>query len=243
MGLFFKNTNNEQSQTNSYLDDQQSVFNTTGDAQPEKIVDSYDDYVYKPKDYSNVPKYHAADRKPVDIVINQDDFGYEDINPEVKTVNLQKRDLHEDLSEIVNNAPIDDSLKNQGISIYDENLGSQINGDEPIEIIDIDDDDKVVAEVTETGVNKSKKLSIFGVSDEPIQAKVHDIKEVPKEEKIDVIDPIPSQPAVEQPGLKVEDGTATSTSQEKENENKFCPNCGAPLSPMATTCFLCGKKL
>lgn len=236
MGLFFKN-NKEEENTNSYLEDQQAVFNTTGEQGTKKFDDSYDDYVYKPKDYSNVPKYHASDKQKVDIVIDKNDFGYEDINPDIKTVNLQKNDLHEDLSEIVNNAPIDDSLKNHGVSIYDDELKDQISKDEPIEIIDIDDSEKVVANAVEEDIDKSKKLSIFGSSDEPIQAKVYDVEVAPKEEKIDIID---SAPVVK------EDNVVSETKEEGVSNNddqKYCPQCGAPLSPSATTCFLCGKKL
>lgn len=236
MGLFFKN-NKEEEKTNSYLEDQQSVFNTTGEPEQKKFDDSYDDYVYKPKDYSNVPKYHVGDRQKVDIVIDKNDFGYENINPDIKTVNLQKNDLHEDLSEIVNNAPIDDSLKNQGISIYDDELKDQISKDEPIEIIDIDDSEKVIANAVEEDIDKSKKLSIFGNSDEPIQAKVYDVEVAPKEEKVDIIEPTP---VIEEnnvvPETKIEDTS-------NNDGEKYCPQCGAPLSPNATTCFLCGKKL
>lgn len=230
MGLFFKNSDNQEEKTNSYLEDQQAVFNTIGDKQPEKFNDSYDEYIYKPKDYSDIPKYHATDKQKIDIVIDKDDFGYEDIKPEVKTVNVQKKDLHEDISEFVNNAPIDDSLKDKGISIYDDELKDQIKKDDSIEIIDIDDSEKVVSDVVEEDIDKSKKLSIFGNSDEPIQAKVYDVKTAPPEGKIDIVDPF------------VTSGEEKEEAKDTTNE-KFCSQCGAPLSPTATTCFLCGKKL
>ena len=238
MGLFFKNNNNNNMEsTNSYLEDQQSVFNTVGEEEPKKVDDSYDEYVYKPKDYSNVPKYHVGNKPNIDIVIDKNDFGYEDINPDIKTVNLQKKDLHEDLSEIVNNSPIDDSLKNQGISIYDEQLKEQIGKDESIEIIDIDDSEKVVSGVVEEDIDKSKKLSIFGNSDDPIQAKVYDVEVAPKEDKTEVSEQVS---VVKEENVVCENKIDNTSGN---NGEKYCPQCGAPLSPIATTCFLCGKKL
>ena len=238
MGLFFKNNKSEEKEeVNSYLEDQQSLFNTTGEVEEKKFDDSYDEYVYKPKDYGDVPKYKANEKSKVDIVIDKEDFGYEDINPDIKMVDLQKRGLYEDLSEIVNNAPIDDSLKNKGISIYDEDLKDQIKKDEPIEIIDIDDSEKVVSNVVEEDIDKSKKLSIFGNSDEPIQAKIYDVEDAPKEEKIDIIEPIIATET------KDEKAPESNTDTISTDERKYCSQCGAPLSPSATTCFLCGKKL
>ena len=163
MGLFFNrdvaktasNTN-----TNSYLDDQKSLFNTKDNTQKKVVDDSYDDYVYKPKDYSNVPKYKARDLKKVDIVVDQNDFGYEELNPDIKTVNLQKKDLHEDLMELVNNEYIDEKNKVNTTSIYDEGINNEIKKDDNIEIIDIDDD-KTIPDISASKVenlNNSKKL-------------------------------------------------------------------------------------
>ena len=227
MGLFFNRKKEiEQVNTNSYLEDQQSVFNTEGEVEKKVFNDSYDDYVYKPKDYSNVPKYQASDNKKVDIVIDQEEIGYQDLNPEIKTVNLQKKNLHDDLQELVDNGYIDDNSNTGGTSIYAEEIKDIIKKDEPIEVLEIDDNpNMMVSNVVEEDLDKSKKLSIFGNSDEPIQAKVYEVKEAPKVEKIDVIEPI---------------------IEEKKEEIKrpeYCPQCGAPLAQHATTCFLCGNKL
>lgn len=224
MGLFFNRKNEEKVITNSYLEDQKSVFDTEGEVEKKVFNDSYDDYVYKPKDYSDVPKYHASDNKKVDIVIDKEEIGYQDFNPEIKTVNIQKKNLYEDLQELVDNGYIDDSTNVGNTSIYDEGIKDVIKKDEPIEVLEIDNDSNmIVSNIVEEGLDESKKLSIFGNSDEPIQAKVYEVKEAPKIEKIEVIEPI-----IE---LK-----------EETKRPEYCPQCGAPLAEHATTCFLCGNK-
>lgn len=228
MGLFFNKEVAKES-SNSYLDDQNSLFNTKDDIKKEHIDDSYDEYVYKPKDYSNVPKYKARDVKKVDIVVDKNDFGYEDLNPDVKTVNVPKKDLRDDLMELVNNEYIDEKNKVASTSIYDEKINDEIRNDDNIEIIDIDDENKSTPlNELENKVNPDKKLSIFGASDEPIEAKIHDVR--PEDLK--------PKPVVEPPKEEPKE-----TVKINENGNKICPNCGAPLSPTATTCFLCGKKI
>lgn len=226
MGLFF-NKQVAKDSSNSYLDDQKSLFNTKDDVKKQTIDNSYDEYIYQPKDYSNVPKYKARDGKKVDIVVDQNDFGYEELNPGVKTVNIQKKDLHDDLMELVNNEYIDEKSKDNSTSIYDEKINDEIKTDDDIEIIDINDDNaSLPLNELENRVNSDKKLSIFGASDEPIQAKIHDVK------------PEDLKQVVEPPKEEVKE-----TVKFNENGNKICPNCGAPLSPSATTCFLCGKKI
>ena len=110
MGLFF-NKEVAKDSSNSYLDDQKALFDMKDNSEKKVVDESYDDYVYKPKDYSNVPKYKARDGKKIDIVVDQNDFGYEELNPNVKTVNIQKKDLHDDLMELVNNEYIDEKNK------------------------------------------------------------------------------------------------------------------------------------
>lgn len=227
MGLFFNfnKQKTERKTVNSFLEDQKSVFDTEGPK--EKIIheNNYDEYLYKPKDYSDVPKYAAEGSKGLDVVIDEDGFEYNNLNPDIKTVNIQKNNLHEDLNEIVSNGPIDDSSKTEGTSIYDEKIDEEIKQDTPVEIIDIDDTDTVIEDFENQDIDKSKKLSIFGSSDEPIQAKVYDVKEVIKEEKIDIIEPI----IQEQKDVEVK-------------RPEYCPKCGAPISEHADTCFLCGNK-
>lgn len=231
MGLFF-NKEKQEDKSNSYLEDQQSLFNTKGETDPHKKDESYDEFIFKKKDYSDVPKYKASDEKRVDIVVDKDDFGFEDIKPDIKTVNIQKNDLHEDLSEIVNNAPVDESMKDNSKSIYDDSIQNEIKKDEPIEIIDINDDSNMmVSEIVEENIDKSKKLSIFGSSDEPIQAKVYDVKQAPVEEKIEIIEPV-----LDNNTLKKEAPILN------EDGNKICPQCGAPIKSEAPACFLCGYK-
>ena len=75
MGLFFKRKKEEEKPiTNSYLEDQKSVFDTEGEVEKKVFNDSYDEYIYKPKDYTNIPKYHASDNKKVDIVIDKEEL-------------------------------------------------------------------------------------------------------------------------------------------------------------------------
>ena len=225
MGLFF-NRKKEETQTvsNSYLEDQKSVFNTQGEVEKKVFNDNYDDFVYKPKDYSDVPKYQASDNKKVDIVVDKEELGYQELNPDIKTVNVQKNNLYDDLQELVDNGYIDDETNIVSTSIYDEEMKTIIEKDEPIEVLNIDDNsDMMVSNVVEEDIDKSKKLSIFGKTDEPIQAKVYEVKEAPKTEKIEVIEPV------------VEDVV-------EEKRPDYCPECGAPLAEHATTCFLCGKK-
>ena len=229
MGLFF-NRKKEETQTvsNSYLEDQNSVFNTEGEVEKKVFNDNYDDFVYRPKDYSNVPKYQASDNKKVDIVIDKEELGYQELNADIKTVNVQKNNLHDDLQELVDNGYIDDETIEGSTSIYDEEIKSIIEKDEPIEVLNIDDNpNMMVSNVAEEDIDKSAKLSIFGRSDEPIQAKVYEVKEAPKVENIEVIEPI----------------VEAVVEENQEKRPDYCPQCGAPLSEHATTCFLCGKQI
>lgn len=228
MGLFF-NKQVAKDSSNSYLDDQKSLFDTKGKIQKQTVDNSYDEYIYQPKDYSNVPKYKAQDGKKIDIVVDENDFGYEELNPDIKTVNVPKKDIRDDLMELVNNEYIDEKNKVTSTSIYDEKINDEINKDDNIEIIDIDDDNAIPSlNELENKVNSDKKLSIFGASDEPIEAKIHDVN--PEDLK--------PKPVIEEPKEEVKEEVKIN-----ENGNKICPNCGAPLSPSATTCFLCGKKI
>lgn len=232
MGLFFNNED-EKNSKNNYLDDQKSLFDTEGEENAKKIDNSYDQYVFKKKEYSDIPKYKASTSRKVQVVVNKDDFGYQDMNPDIATIDLEKKNLHSDLNEIVNNGPIDESTKDISTSIYDEKLSKTITKEQPIEIIEVDyDNEVVIADVVEQDIDKSKKLSIFGNSDEPIQAKVYEVKEAPKKEKIEIIDVNISEEKVEEePEVKL-----------NEDGNKVCPQCGAPLAPDAEVCFLCGNK-
>ena len=225
MGLFFNKKTNIKP-TNSYLEDQKSVFDTKGETEKKPVDNTYSDYVYKPKDYSDIPKYQASDIKKIDVVVDKEELGYQDLNPEVKTVNVQKKNLHDDLQELVDNGYIDDDSNTDATSIYDEEIKDIIKKDEPIEILEISDDpNMIVSNVVEEDFDKSKKLSIFGNSDEPIQTKVYEVKEAPKVEKIEILDPTLDDP------------------KEETVRPEYCPQCGAPLSEHATTCFLCGNKL
>lgn len=228
MGLFF-NKQVAKDSSNSYLDDQKSLFDTKGKIQKQTVDNSYDEYIYQPKDYSSVPKYKAQDGKKIDIVVDQNDFGYEELNPDVKTVNVPKKDIRDDLMELVNNEYIDEKNKVTSTSIYDDKINDEINKDDNIEIIDIDDENNnaPLNELDNT-VTSEKKLSIFGASDEPIEAKIHEVN--PEDLK--------PKPVIEEPKEEVKEEVKIN-----ENGNKICPNCGAPLSPSATTCFLCGKKI
>ena len=175
MGLFF-NKQVAKDSSNSYLDDQKSLFDTKAKIQKQTVDNSYDEYIYQPKDYSNVPKYKAQDGKKIDIVVDQNDFGYDELNPNVKTVNVPKKDIRDDLMELVNNEYIDEKNKVTSTSIYDEKIDDEINKDDNIEIIDIDDDNAIPSlNELENKVTSEKKLSIFGASDEPIEAKIHDV--------------------------------------------------------------------
>ncbi len=223
MGLFF-NKDAAKETSNSYLEDQKAVFDAKGSIQKNNINDSYDEYIYKPKDYSNVPKYKANDDKRVDIVIDKEGFGYEGLNPDVKTVDIPKKNVHEDLMELVNNEYIDEKHEDNSTSIYDENIGDVLENSEEIEVIDIEDDSIQKQDIE---VNNTNKLSIFGNSDEPIEAKIH-------EAKPDII-----------PEPIIENNQVETKVEIKINEEgkKICPNCGAPLASSADTCFLCGKKV
>lgn len=228
MGLFF-NKEIAKDSSNSYLDDQKSLFDTKEQIEQKTIDNSYDEYIYQPKDYSNVPKYKASDGKKIDIVVDQNAFGYESLNPNVKTVNIQKKDLHEDLMELVNNEYIDEKNKDNSTSIYDEQINEHLKANDDIEIIDIGDDfSNTISPNIDTKLNNSKKLSIFGTSDEPIKAKIHEIN--PEDLK--------PKPVIQKPVEEVKDEIKVNA-----DGKKICPNCGAPLSPTADTCFLCGKKL
>ena len=226
MGLFF-NKRVAKDSSNSYLDDQKSLFDTKGSIEKQTVDNSYDEFIYQPKDYSNVPKYKARDGKKIDIVVDENDFGYGELNPDIKTVNVQKKDLHDDLMELVNNEYIDEKSKDVSTSIYDEKIANEIKNDDNIEIIDIDDSNVGVSEL-ENKVTSDKKLSIFGTSDEPIEAKIHEVK--PEDLK--------PKPVIEEKKEEIKEPIKVD-----EKGNKICPNCGAPLAPTATTCFLCGKKI
>lgn len=232
MGLFFKNKEESKNTKNQYLEDQKSLFDTKGDIKQKEIDNSYDEFIFRKKDYSDVPKYKASDIKKVEVVIDKNDFGYQDLNPGIYTVDLQKEGLHEDLHEIVNNAPVDESAKENHTSIYDDELNQEIKSDEPIEIIDVDNNEVVIADVVEESLEKDKKLSIFGNTDEPIQAKVYEVKETLQEQRVEIID-VDISEKTEEP---------KETVKINEDGNKVCPQCGAPLAPDAPVCFLCGNK-
>ena len=229
MGLFFnKKKVVEKDTINSYLEDQKSVFDTEGEIEKKVFNDNYDEFIYKPKDYSNVPKYQASDNKKVDIVIDKEELGYQELNPDFKTVNIQKKNLYDDLQELVDNGYIEDESNASNTSIYDEKIKDIIKEDESIEVLEIDDaPNMMISSVVEEDIDKSKKLSIFGNSDEPIQAKVYEVKEAPKVEKIEFI-----EPAVQK-----------DIEEKQEERPKYCQQCGAPLAEHATTCFLCGKPI
>lgn len=229
MGLFKKKKEENNVVVNSFLEDQKSLFSTSETVEKKLFNDSYDDFIYKPKDYNDVPKYQASDNKKVDVVIDKDELGYQDLNPEIKTVNIEKKNLHDDLQELVDNGFIGDDTTRNDTSIYDEGIHEIIKKEEPIEVLEIDDhNDMVVSNVIEEGINKSKNLSIFGNSDEPIQAKVYEVTQAPKVEKVEIIEPIIEEPKVE---------------VKEEKKPEYCPQCGAPVPAHATTCFLCGTKL
>lgn len=232
MGLFFKEKTESKNGTNQYLEDQQALFATKGEHIEKKPEEGYDQYVIKKKDYSDVPKYKAFDEKYVEVVIDKEQLGYQELNPEVQTVEIEKKDLYEDLREIVNNAPIDENTKENNKSIYDDSLKEEIKVSDEIDVIDVGDTEVVVAEVVEENIEKDKKLSIFGTSDEPVQAKIYEVKEAPIIEKIEILDVEPKEEEKEiKPEIKI-----------NENGNKICPQCGAPLAPNAPVCFLCGNK-
>ena len=232
MGLFFNKKTESKNETNQYLEDQQALFSTKGESVERKQEDNYDQYVMRKKDYSDVPKNKAFDEKYVEVVVDKEQLGYQDLNPEVKTVEIEKKDLYEDLQELVNNAPVDENAKENNKSIYDESLKEEIKVNDDIDIIDVENTEVVVADIVEENIEKDQKLSIFGNSDEPLQAKIYEVKEAPIIEKIEILDMEPKvEEKEEQPEIKL-----------NENGNKICPQCGAPLDPNAPVCFLCGNK-
>ena len=232
MGLFFNKKQSKKGNKNLYLDDQKSVFETKGEI-PQKVEEkSYDEFAFKKKEYPTVPKYRAFDEKKVDVVVDRDSLGYQELNPEVTTVDLQKSDLYDDLHEIVNNAPVDDTAKEIPTSIYDESLNNTLKKDDSIEVIEIDNKELMVSDVVEQNLEMDKKLSIFGNADEPIQARVYEVKEAPVSQKIEIID-VDLQSEIKEPGESI---------KLNEDGKKVCPQCGAPCDPVALNCFLCGNK-
>lgn len=233
MGLFFNKKSGKSGSQSDYFEDQKAVFDTKGEPKPKKVEEKYDEFVFHKKDYSDVPKYKASDIKKVEVVVDKDALGYQELTPSTPTVEFQKKNLHEDINEIVNNEPIEAKTEENSKSIYDESLKDELKIDEPIDVIDIDNSKEVVvSEVVEQSVEKEKKLSIFGNTDEPLQAKIYDIKEISPKQKIEIIDiDIKEEPNEEKEKIKY-----------NENGKKICPQCGAPLEPNAPTCFLCGNK-
>ena len=104
MALFFNKKKQVSTKKNKYLEDQNAVFETKGEVKKETRTDSYDEYIMREKDYSNVPKYKAFDEKKVDVVIDKEALDFQDLNPNVTTINVEKKNLHEDLQEIMNGA-------------------------------------------------------------------------------------------------------------------------------------------
>ena len=143
MGLFFNKKEKTKSTTNNYLEDQKALFDTKGEQKQAQQEDSYDLYIMKPKDYSNVPKYKAFDEKKVEVVIDKDEFGYQNLNPEIETVAFERKNLYEDLSDTVNNQPIE-TENEKNTSIYDDNLVKEIKNDEEIEVIEVDNNSSIV---------------------------------------------------------------------------------------------------
>lgn len=224
MGLFFN-----KERDNKYLKDQKAVYDTDGDLNNEvKPEEDYNKFIFQPKDYSHVPKYKANDEKEVGVVVDNGDWGYTNLNSEVETVQIEKDDLYKNLSEIINNQPIEESDKKHNTSVYDEKIYKEIKKDEPIEILEVDNvSDFTVSSSTEQNLDDINKLSIFGTADEPISAKVYEVKQIPGVEKIDIID-------VDIISKKHE----TLNSDGK----KVCKQCGAPSEPDALECFLCKNK-
>lgn len=234
MGLFFNKKKEVSVKGNKYLEDQIAVFETKGTEKQKTSKESYDEYIVREKDYSHVPKYKAFDEKKVDVVVDKEALDFQNLNPNITTVNIEKKNLHEDLQEIMNGAPLDEKTNQINTSIYDDSLNEEIKTDEPIEVIDVENSntEMVIAEVIEENVEKNKKLSIFGNADEPVKAKVYEIKEVPVEPKIEIIDiDIKDEKELEKDDLIF-----------NERGNKICPKCGAPLDPDASVCFLCGNN-
>ena len=234
MALFFNRNREVSKKENKYLEDQNAVFETKDTENKNMQTDSYDEYIIRAKDYSNIPKYKAFDEKRVDVVVDNDALDVQNLNPDVVTVNIEKRNLHGDLQEIMMGAPLDDENSLLNTSIYDEALSEKIKADDSIEIIDVDNDktQTVISEVVEENVKKDGKLSIFGTTDEPLQAKVYGVKEVPVQPKIEII-------VID---IKEEKIAENETIKFNEKGNKICPQCGAPLAPDAPVCFLCGNK-
>jgi len=233
MGLFFNKKKENEVKGNQYLEDQRAVFETKGDIKPKTQEEDYDEYIVRSKDYSHIPKYKAFDENKVDVVVDREAIDFQDLKPEIATVNIEKKNLHEDLQEIMMGAPLDDETGETNRSIYDESLKDEIKKDDVVEVIDIENSDMetVIADIVEESVEKDQKLSIFGNTDEPVQAKVYGVKEIPVEPKIEIIDV----------DIK-EEKEETSNIRFNEKGNKICPQCGAPLDPNAPVCFLCGNK-
>jgi len=230
MGLFFKRKDESKDKTNQYLEDQKALFNTVGDKVENKLEENYDQYVMRTKDYSDVPKYKAFDEKNVEVVVDKEQIGYQALNEDVQTVDIEKKDLYADLQELVNNAPVDEDTKENNKSIYDESLYVEVKSEDVVDVIDVENTEMVVADIVEENLETDKKLSIFGKSDEPIQAKVYDVKEAPIQEKIEIID------------IELKEEEIKPEIRLNEDGNKICPKCGAPLDKDAPVCFLCGNK-
>lgn len=224
MGLFFN-----KERDNKFLNDQKSVYDTEGEANNQvKQKEDYNKFVFQKKDYSHVPKYRAHDEGSVGVVVDKDDFGYGTLNSDVETVHIQKENLHENLLNIINNVPLDDLTNKNNKSIYDENINSEIKKDEPIEILEVgNDNDFVVSSSDGQNVDDVNKLSIFGGTDEMTNTKVYEVKLTPAVEKIDIIDV---------------DLTPQQNNILNEDGKKVCSYCGAPSEPDALECFLCKNK-
>ncbi|MBE6138202.1 MAG: zinc ribbon domain-containing protein [Firmicutes bacterium] len=230
MGLFFKGKAKLMRGITPYMEDQKAVFDTKGDKEKTKQQENYDQYVMRKKDYSNVPKYKAFDEKSVGVVIDKDQLGYQQLNECVQTVEIEKENLYSDLQEIVSNPPIESSHELQHKSIDDKTLETELPHNSEVDVIEVENNEIVISDISEERIEKDKKLSIFGNSDEPIKAKVYDIKETPITENVDIID-IEFKKEELKPEVKL-----------NEQGQKICPKCGAPLDPRAPVCFLCGHK-
>lgn len=139
----------------------------------------------------------------------------------IETQNILFEQPKEELPDQIN--LIDLSKVNEEKSIYDDTVNGTVIAPSNYEQVP----DSIISDVKEDNV------SVFQQNNNPKMESVFNNQNLePDRKHVTYVEATPTAVKEEKPIVENIDGRP-----------KVCPNCGAKLSPSATTCFLCGRHL